>query len=467
MNQNKFINTISNAKTANGAVTNHTSYSNVLDLFFLVGASRNKDISNVFSKAFNEHYDLAIRCLLYTRDIRGGCGERQTFRNLFNTLVKENKDLAIKILPKISEIGRWDDYLYIEDEFVRMNSYKFIECALYDKNALCAKWMPREKTKNKFLKQRAFELRKYLGFTPRQYRKVLSGLSSTVEQQMCAKEWDDIKFSKVPSVASARYKTAFNRNCSSYKEWVDSLIKGEVKINANAIFPHDVLKVSSYNQTEKKVANEQWNALSVPENMKDILTMVDVSGSMNVQVSGQTTAMDIATAMGLFVSTKQDGPFKNMLLTFSRNPHWHFVDDTSNIIDARNELYAANWGMNTDLDKAFNKILNHAVDNRIPKSDMPKYLLIFSDMEFDFCGRFTNYNTTKNNFKRNGYELPTVIFWNLNGRSGNSPVTFAENNTVLVSGYSPQILKTIMGDIDNMNPYSIMTKTLMSERYNY
>lgn len=99
----------SEATTANGGVTNISSLNANTDLFFLGGASRGKDITSTFVKAFVEDPEVAVRILQWIRDARGGAGERQTFRDLFGYLLKNEPAIASRVLPKVPEIGRMDD----------------------------------------------------------------------------------------------------------------------------------------------------------------------------------------------------------------------------------------------------------------------------------------------------------------------------------------------------------------------
>lgn len=117
----------SSGTTANGAVTNVSSLNANVDFFFLAGASRGKDITSVFVKAFVEDPEVATRILCWARDSRGGAGERDTFRKLFAYLIKAEPAIASRVLVKVPEIGRFDDLLItfgtpLEREALRMIS---------------------------------------------------------------------------------------------------------------------------------------------------------------------------------------------------------------------------------------------------------------------------------------------------------------------------------------------------------
>jgi hypothetical protein len=341
--------------------------------------------------------------------------------------------------------------------------------ALRARNGLAAKWTPR---KGKI----AAEVRAFFGMSPKQYRKSLVGMTNVVETQMCAKDWDNINFSHVPSVASRIYKKAFNRHTTEFAAYVAKLIAGDktVKVNANAIFPHDVLKgvVSAYgaktlSKTELDHVTAQWNAL--PNYVEDasILPIVDVSGSMSCPAgkSGSVTCMDISVSLGLYLADKNKGVFKDTFLTFSDKPQ--LMTLKGDIIQKVNQMSKSEWGMSTNLHAAFEKILSVAVKGNAPQEDMPAMVLILSDMQFNQCIKHDDsaMEMIERKFEAAGYTVPKVVFWNLNA-SDNVPVKSDKSGAALVSGFSPAIMASLLGaDAEQFTPEGIMLKTVMSDRY--
>ena len=291
---------------------------------------------------------------------------------------------------------------------------------------------------------------------------------------MCAKDWENINFSHVPSIAASRYKKAFNRHTPKYKEWVEKLVKGDktVKVNAGAIYPYDVLEgVTNYSflrldRTELNALKAQWDALPNYIGDANVLALVDVSGSMTAQIPGsKTSALDVAVSLGLYCADKNKGKFKDTFLTFSGSPELlHLKGD---ILQKVQQMVKSNWDMNTDLHAAFEKILSVAVKGDVPQGEMPQTLLIMSDMQFDQCVRHDDsaIQMIRRKYEDRGYQMPNVVFWNLMARS-NVPVKFNEKGTALVSGFSPSILKSVLsGDMEDMTPHGVMMRTLLNERY--
>ena len=459
--------------TENGMATNSTSLNACVDLFFNIGAMRGQDKQRLlatFSKAFNEDPKRAMKLLFWARDVRGGAGERQIFKDILVYLA-ENHDLALKPnLHLIPEYGRFDDLLVLVGTYLEKEAMTLISDALINENGLCAKWMPRKG-------QVAEKLRNFMGMSPKQYRKSLVGLTSVVETKMCAKEWDSIEFSKLPSVASARYQKAFGKNAyASYSAYIESLVKGEAKINAGAIYPYDVTK--SLTHGNAKVANEQWKALpNYLEGANDmILPVVDVSGSMSSPAGGSktVTCMDVAISLGLYISERNEGPFKDAFITFSSNPQLQVLSGTLN--DRYTQMSNSDWGMSTDLEATFKLILNQATKHNLSQAEMPNKILILSDMEFNSAtggggwrNEGGNWNPTAQQlietmYADAGYKVPQIVYWNIQSRNGGVPVAFDAKGTALVSGFSPAIMTSLLGG-DIESPQQIMDKTILSERY--
>jgi hypothetical protein len=473
---NSFVNAVKNqeARTENGMKARKNTANSIVDLFYKIGASRGKDIVPDFAAAMVENPELAVRVALWARDARGGAGEREVFRQILGYLENTKPDLVEKILPKVPELGRWDDLLTLKSD-IRWKAYDQIKEAIASNNGLCAKWMPRKG-------ENAVELRNALGMSPKQYRKTLVNLTKVVENKMCSKDWNNINFSHVPSVASARYKKAFWRNAKdTYEQYVASLVKGDdpkVKINAGAVYPYDVLKgvinlygfnSASFNKTQLDLVIKQWEALPNFVGDVSILPLVDVSGSMTCTAGnkGSTTCIDVAVSLGLYLAEKNTGDFKNTFLTFSTNPELLYLK--GNIIDKASQITKSNWAMSTDLHAAMDKILQTAVKGNVAPSDMPKMLLILSDMQFDSCISFDDSarQMIARKFEAVGYKMPAIVFWNLNAKD-NAPVKYDTNGVALVSGFSPSIVKAVLStDMDNFTPEGIMMKTIMNPRYDF
>ena len=457
------------ARTANGDGAHATTWNSNLDLFGAIGSLRKDQgrVITLFDRAFSEDFDLAVRIALWARDVRGGAGERQSFRTILRKLAADKPEIAAKLIPMVPEVGRWDDLLELIGTPVENEAVTEIAKALHAGNGLCAKWMPRKGL-------RANQLRAAFGLQPKQYRKLLVSMTNVVETAMCAKNWNAIDFGKIPSLAAARYQKAFGRNApTAYAEYTKALEKGEAKINASAIFPHDVLM--SAEKGNDAVASQQWKALPnyMEESGERVLAMVDVSGSMTTSINlgktpGGVRCMDVSVALGIYCAERNSGPFKNHFVTFTDRPT--LVKVTGSSLKDRARQAKTHVGYSTNFDAAYRMILDTAVRNKVPQEDMPTMLLILSDMQFNSGYSYVHTTTAHQRltrlFKEAGYEIPKLVYWNLNATYGNSPITMHDSGACLVSGFSPSILTAVMR-AKVFDPYNVMLEAVKQERYNW
>ena len=241
-------NTLQPSVTTNGMATNQSSLDPCVDLFFAIGASRGKDLTGAFARAFAAEPDVAMKILFWARDAREGAGEREIFRQILRNLEVNAPDSLARNIALIPEYGRWDDGFVFETPQFKVAYAHLITRALRNGDGLCAKWMPRKGPV-------ANELRKYLNYTPKQYRKMLVELTKVVETQMCARAWDQINYDHVPSVAANRYQKAFNkRDAVRYTEWKAGLKTGASKVNSAVLYPYDVVKAVEYGDRDVALA---------------------------------------------------------------------------------------------------------------------------------------------------------------------------------------------------------------------
>lgn len=483
------------ALTENGAITHSTTSNFNLDLFFLAGACRNEseeNIQNILTKSYAQDRIKTLKIIFWAGDIREGAGERRFFKLALNWLYNHYKTDLLNYLNYIPEFSRWDVLFdFIDDPSVM----DYVLSEFKKGNALLCKWLPRKvkvtdkyktekveksgksttkvivtKTKTRLVKDGiALKIRKALNWNEKQYRQHLVKYTNVVETKMCDKKWNEIEYSKVPSVAMNKYNKAWYRNDEArFKQYLESVNKGEAKINASAIFPHDIIKngiefggwsitIRGLNQGQIT----QWNNLpNYLSGINEIIPVVDTSGSM---YCNNGLPASIGLSLGLYISERNIGPFKDAFITFSGEPEMQYLKGDIN--QRLTQLAHASWGSNTNLSRVFEIILNKAISSHLPENEMPKTVLVISDMEFDCCGNLTNYEYIKQRYINAGYEVPNIVFWNVNGRVGNCPVKMNQNRVALVSGASPSIIKSVLsGDI---NPLKIMDNTIEKERYSF
>lgn len=471
--------TFNQTTTTNGAVAYKSTKSDVLDLFSQGGAMRgrsDKEIVTMFSKAFAEDATLAMKTLFYLRDIRGGQGERNFFKLALTHLALHHEDSLVKNLHLIPQFGRWDDMWLLLETSVKNNVIDLVATQLQADNfaenpSLLAKWMPSQNASSDITKRYATIFIKSFGVKPASYRKLLSALRAKIgvlETKLTEGRYADIAYDKIPSKAGMIYRGAFFRNDEErYKNFLDSLSKGEVKVNSGTLYPNDIVGKIIGNGWSRprltaqdiKLFDGQWENLPnfIGDKKEESLVMADVSGSM------QGTPMNVSIALAMYIAERNEGLYHNHFMTFSERPELVKITGR-NIVEKAVNISQAGWGYNTNLESALKTILNTAVQNNLSQEEMIKKLYIISDMQFDSAMRGGNiFGNMQQEFARYGYEMPNVVFWNVNAHD-NQPVTMNDMGVQLVSGYSPSILTQLLS-ADGKTPYDFMLEVIDSERY--
>lgn len=510
MSKNVFLNQMTKSlnltEVPNGAIMNKSTLNSLLDLFGRIGSLRQcseDEITTLFDKAYKEDSLRAIKCVFYAGDILEGQGERRTFRILMKHIAINYTQALKNNLNLIPELNRWDSIYALfdtplEEAAIGLIKHQILADLKSNKPSLCAKWLKSCNTSSKescelgkktarllnlgnFSDPNSFEYKKKNEFI---YRKVLSNLReriNVVEKKMSSANWSDINYNHVPSRAMNIYQNAFTRqDWERYEEYVKGLSTGKSTINSKALYPYEIVKKVLRGQVrsdiDKGIANAQWDSLpnyiTNPE-MKG-LCVVDVSGSM----SG--TPIEVAIATGLYVAEKCTGTYHNKFITFSSSPQ--IVDvKGDNIVEKIKNMERADWGYNTNLESVFNLILQTAVKNKAPQSDIPEYLIILTDMGWDRLEGNSRYRGFGNNtfiesirtrFENAGYKLPVLVLWNIDSKV--QPMTADENGWISVSGYSPTVFKALLSEellgaedleAEKINPVDAMLVILDGERY--
>lgn len=513
--ENKFMTALKNENnltyTENGARTYNSTMNGLLDLFGMGGAYRSRsdaDCILLFKKAFEEDETLALKCLFYLRDVRGGQGERRFFRVVMHWLANTHPETARRNLQHIPLYGRWDDlFIFIgtplEDDalsFIRHQLALDTQCKT---PSLLAKWLPSENTSSSKTRTLATKVRHYLNMTSKQYRKTLSILRARInvlERLMSAGEWDQVEFDKIPSRAGLIYRNAFARHdiermknakepVVSYEEFAKDK---DAKVNAKALYPYEVVskamefgdwgyyynrsnKSHNLEDTERLMVNKYW------ENLEDFfkgctfngICVADTSGSMYSQ------PLSVALSIAMYCAEHNKGAFANHFFTFSDNPTFIAIQG-ADFVDKVNRMAGADWDGSTNIEAVFDKMLNIAKQNRCSQDEIPANVIIVSDMEFNSCvmsGRMgrnsyysyspyvqadeTLFETIEKRWQAEGYKMPNLVFWNCSARNNNIPMQVSGHVTY-VSGFSPVLFEQILKGV---TAFDLMLDKLESERY--
>ena len=501
--------------TENGAGAYKSTLNACLDAFGSLGAMRQRseeDICRIFQAAYNEDKVLTERMAFWLRDIRGGIGERRTFRVILKWLAERNPEFVIHNFNNILEYGRGDDLLGLLDTQLKNDVTTFvwgiiqedwIKMAEGKPISLMSKWMPSCNASSKLTKRYANIFIKAWKWTPCHYRRVLSRLraySNVVETKMSAQKWTDIDYENVPAKAAMNYSDAFYKHDElGYSRYLIDVANGNAKVKSKTLYPSEIVhKIlsSRFNKVSGKdriLYNALWNNLPnyfEKSPNESSICVVDVSGSM----SGEP--MEVAIALGMYCADKCKGPFHNKFITFSENPRLVEVKG-NDLYDKVHNVENADWGGNTNIEKVFNLILTTAVQNHCRQEDLPSKLYIISDMQFDNATQKGYYDyrlhtwaqikpmsfmqEMRKRFAEAGYEMPALVYWNVRAsKCGMFQETVDGENIAMVSGYSAKLFESVIEGTtyeetvnekgekitkQKIDPMVVMLNTLGNERY--
>lgn len=508
-------------RTENGAVTYRSTGSACLDLFGTIGALRSApydDILTRFVHAWAEDKDLAMKILFYGRDIRGGLGERRMFRIILTWLAVVHPEAITHNLKNIPEYGRFDDMMmllqspckqqvlqFIEEQLKQdlqhldafeakfgepleltrtvetkgSESQKMLAYATSEKSgiSLLAKWMPSINASSPWTIHYAKLIADHMQMRPCQYRKMLTRLRASLnllENYMRVANYT-FDYSKQPSKAMFIHRNAFLKNdMERYYAFLDAVANGTAKLNTAAVYPYEIIKPiinergyydpdpNAFTKAEQKALDVTWNAQKDYTQGKNALVVIDGSGSM--YGGGDPLPAEVALSLGIYFAERNTGAFKDHFITFSETPQLVKIKG-DNIVDKVCDAMSYNECANTNIEAVFDLILNAAIKNKVPQAELPETIYIISDMEFDCCADnadLTNFENAKLKFQRAGYELPHLVFWNVQSRHEQQPVTMNDRGVTLVSGCSPSTFELV---VNGTTPYEFMMKVLNSERY--
>ena len=480
--------------TENGAIKYTKSLNNNVDFYAQAGAMRSRldDVGGLFSLAYSENKNTALRNLLYLRDARGGLGERDAFRKAYFKLVDSDPEVAKELIKYVPVFGRWDDvveiYWYAKQskntavhgealEVMRSQISSDIDNAIDDKDvSLLAKWLPSPSVTNKSRKEIANNLAHDMNMKVSSFRKMLSILRKyigIVETKLTEKKYSDIDFEKLPSKALFKYRQAFARNMEEkYVDFITKVNSGEVKMNASNVLPYEVVKgyinddgwyYKILPDSPDSVLEATWKSLddTIGKNKESAIVVADTSASMT------GNPWFVAESLAIYCAERLEGAFKNHFITFSSKPSLIEIPENGTLLSKMQEYHKHSIVDNTNIEATFRLILDTALKNRSHQKDLPAKIIIISDMEFDYMSDNndeTVFKSMKKEFYFHGYELPQIVFWNVDSRASNLQARSDERGVVMVSGLTPNIFKAVLnGDITDS--VKMMNNTLYTERY--
>ena len=472
--------------TENGAEALNSTGEEVLDLFSVIGALRGTDelrIYRLFEDAYRLDPLLTAKTLIYGRDIRGGLGERETFRKILKYAAQTHPEMVEPNIHLIGLYGRFDDLYSLiatkcEDKMWEyMKSLFAADLELMEAGQPCsllAKWMKTPDASSPTTKRLGIITARRLGYSVYDFKRKLRALRKyldVVEIKMSARRWEEIDYSAVPSNAMMKHRQAFwKHDEEGMKKFIESLEKGETKINASTLYPYDLVEkvfgnrawgYDGYRFNEDPVIEAQWKALpNYVEPGTNAIVIADTSGSMTGR------PMNSAIGLAIYFAERNIGPYHNLYMSFSDRSTVHEINGVT-LAQKIASINMSDWGGSTNLEAAFMHILDIAIKNEIPTSEMVKSIVVITDMEinpYNVDGDWTFYDEMRTRYYQHGYEIPNVVFWNVNSRNDTYLADSTRKGVQLVSGQSVSTFKNLIGSI-GMTPVEMMLKVLNGGRY--
>ncbi len=494
--------------TENGALGFATTTHPLLDMNFKVSSFRDRseqEITEEFIKSFYSDRKYTVKWLFFLRDILEGLGERRTFRICLRYLAVSHPQIARAVLRFVPEYGRFDDLLILLDTPLRKEVSALLLTQLNKdlqamrKNqpiSLLAKWLPSINTSSKETRRFAEMLAQDFGMSPRIYRKVLAELRAyldVVEVKMTNQKWSEVSYEKVPAKASMKYDKAFEKHdAKRHEEYLEQVMLGKVKLNTKGLVPHEIVhKIMGGNYgfalQDDKLSELMWNCMMEQGfqndwGLDDCIVVADGSGSMYTTVSGESSlrAIEVCNALAIYFAQQLKGIYHNKAITFSETPKFINLEPGKTLKEKLEIMFAHHEIANTNIEAVFDLLLRVARSNKISQEELPKQVLIISDMEFD-AARGTNhyyyyytedqmreqdeklFSKIENKYRQAGFQMPRLIFWNVCGRTDTIPMVDAEQGVCLLSGFSQNAMKVAAHK--EVDPYESLLKTLDSPRY--
>lgn len=476
--------------TTNGGVSLMTTENCFVDFFMMFVRGIDTDVINKYlTECWNIDPVKTVALIFHARDRKNGKKEKN-ISNRAMIWLKHNKCNTYRknLYTYITKYGSWKDIMYISTKHSRndfeintiatqlLNDKDCIQRGDHKNVSLCAKWASSEGDKYDINFHIAHKIA--LSLYPddedimKKYRKeILVPLRKKidiVETYMSSNRWNEIKYENVPAVATKRLKKVFQKHDpEGYAQYLNDVAKGAKKINITGILPHELVKFYIEGNEYNETIEQQWKAIL--KNIKDegilsnMLAIVDVSGSMINNSS--VKPIEPAIALGILISECNEGLFHNKIISFDSKPEIFDIKGDNLFEKVKNIRYNLSAGTSTNFEGTFDLLLNMGKMFDVKPEQMPKKVIVLSDMQFDEASdtdtnEYTIHECIINKYKDTIYKPPQFIYWNLSSSHDETfPVKAVSSNVAMISGFSEQLLKVFMNNND-FNANSIVDEIL-------
>jgi hypothetical protein len=494
---NKFLKIATNVSyTENGALSYATTNSICVDQFGKAGSFRGRDISIVFNeqeKLWEENKEFAVKFPFYLRMItrkvklndnsstevqqKGqGCRDEAFKRLLW--FANNQPTIFYNNLWLLPIIGSWKDLwvlLTMDDSLDKEKFFSIIAegCQCNSQIDLIKKYLPQirsnKKCKTEWSKKTnriSKEFCKWAGWTEHEYRIFKStGKAHEFQKLISQQKYDRIDWNKISGKALLNIATSnfiSNHNLSeSYINWIETTI--DAKFNG---YPYE-LGMKMHKLMHLTPTSAKFGKMTVDAQFENLIKgskennegikgnvwcALDTSGSMRNKISNYSnlSAYDVCVSLGIYFSTLNEGAFHKNVIMFDDESHVKKLSGTfSKMYEDITSSFTAYGGTN------FQSIVDEIIRIRethpnIPLTDYPTTLIVVSDMQFNHCGKYTNYEKMKielyEKFPREFVDSMKFIWWNVGGNNSKDvPATIDDGGCYFFSGFNGNIISLLLG----------------------
>lgn len=436
------------------------------------------DIIKAFEDAYNCNNNTAIKALFYVRDIKSGLGERRVFRVLINYLAKKNPDIIKKNLKNITIYGRYDD-LYslfntpLENDVIELFKAQIKLDLKSDNPSTLCKWLKSENCSSNASKKLGIRTRCLLGYSSREYRKLLSLLRNKifiVERELSNKTYNNIDYNKVTYQNIVRYRGAFIRHDKiNYQNYLENYVANNlVSKNFNqdiSIIPiiTDIINnIISKKSKNIYPYNKLWElklATLKSIESKDIV-ILNIENNTNINSSLALKSGISYILINKILSTHK---FKNYYMYFNNlyKPKFGKVP-SGNIFEEVSSVFKNNCKRLNNVTQLLELMLFTAIKKDYKQCDLPERVVIISDKDNSLSEELIDYDALILAYNKSGYTFPQILIWYPDIKSVS--LYTEKNKSKVLHGFSEDLILDVLSkryeDITSM-----IIDTLHSEQY--
>lgn len=442
-----------------------------------------KSLINKFNLAFIEDPDMALRTVFYLRDSEEGLGKRIPFGIIMRHLANSRPKTVIRNLHLFPVYGGYDDMLCLLGTRCEKALASYIKRQL-DSDLTAAKEggiisviskkLPVLNSGKKDRVEQARRLCKLMNMGEGEYSETLTSLRRILGPEIGSPVTNNSFYHFINTLHPLfKRKTAFSRDENNALNRQFKKVMSCYKTDTLGFYPYDIIHAAMtrpdehslfHKKAEKRALDAEWRSLPDFSVRRNAIAVINGSDNMFYQKEGFPSPISIAVSLGIYLSERCTGRFKDHFIPFSKKPRLVKIKG-KDIIEKTDFCTAYNEGAQVSLCEVFRTVLQTAIQEELPAPELPETVYIISNTEFEqsvSCNR-TLFDDMRALYGIHGYKLPSVVYWNVSAENEKYPIIKNEQGVTLVSGSDPLVFGEMLSQ--NIKPRSIMEIVLGNERY--